>query len=242
MATAQQNTATATQPSACCLTLVMKKEEAPGVVSFVFSSIELTTWRAGQYLHYYLKHEADNRGQDRYFTISSAPYEQVVMLTTRFSEKSSSFKKALRELQPGQTIYADELGGDFVVEDPNQEMIFIAGGIGITPYRSIVLDLAHRGLPVKATLFYSGRDGNFPFVKELERLARVYLTFNIHYVISPKRIGEDDLLRAASSVQPPVYYVSGPEPMVESYAAMLQEMGVADSHIKLDYFPGYAWP
>lgn len=241
MTTAPQNTAPETEQSSYALNLIEKKEEAPGVISFLFLSHDLNTWKAGQYLHYYLEHEADERGRERYFTIASAPYEGIIMLTTRFSEKSSSFKKVLRELQRGQTIYADGLDGDFTADDPQQDRVFIAGGIGITPYRAIVLDLVRRGQLVNSALLYANHDEKFPFMPELEHVARRHLNFNIQYVIGPKHIGEDDVLRAAANMHQPVYYISGPEPMVESYSKMLETMGIPEQRIKSDYFPGYEW-
>jgi len=116
-------------------------------------------WQAGQFLHYSLPHPAaDDRGITRYFTIASAPFEGHVMLTTRSAaERSSSFKRALRQLPVGAAVDVGEPDGDFVVGDPGDEHVLIAGGIGVTPFRAILLDLDHRELPINATLLYANR-------------------------------------------------------------------------------------
>ena len=79
----------------------------------------------------------DDCGVER-FLIASAPREKHVMLTTRFAPKSSSFKKALKNLGPGDAIEAYDLEGDFVVDDSEKTFVFVAGGIGITPFRAIL--------------------------------------------------------------------------------------------------------
>ena len=106
------------------LTLVAKRPETEDVTSFLFSSDAPLKWQAGQFLHYSLLHpDADDQGIARYFTIASAPFEGHIMLTTRFaSQRSSSFKRALRQLHVGAAIEVSEPEGDFVVgdrSDPN---------------------------------------------------------------------------------------------------------------------------
>jgi ferredoxin-NADP reductase len=136
------------------LILVSKRPETTDVTSFLFRSDAPLKWQAGQFLHYSLPHpDTDDRGIARYFTIASVPFEGHVMLTTRFaSERSSSFKRALRQLPVGAGVEVSEPDGDFVIGDPADQHVFIAGGIGITPFRAILLDSDHRGLPINATL------------------------------------------------------------------------------------------
>ena len=110
--------------------------------------------------------EPDDRGVERFFSIASAPHEKHVMVTTRFAPKSSSFKKALRNLRPGDAIEAHDLEGDFVVDDAEKTFVFIAGGIGITPFRAILLDLDYNKKPLNVQLLYANRDNDFPYRKE----------------------------------------------------------------------------
>jgi ferredoxin-NADP reductase len=222
------------------LTLTDKKQVLPDVTTFVFEPEQPLAWQAGQYMHYVLPHDSeDDRGHERWFTISSAPFEQHLQITTRHSEKSSSFKTKLFELPIGGTIEADGPEGDFVVTNPEEEFVFIAGGIGITPFRSILLDLDHRGLDIRGKLLYANRDDNFVFKQELDALAQKHPNFVIHYFTADERIDENAIRESTPDYMTPTFYVSGPQPMVEAFAKMLTDMGVPSTHQKHDDFPGY---
>lgn len=229
------------------LTLAEKKREAADVTSFLFRSETPLTWRAGQFLRYALPHPgADDRKTTRYFTIASAPFEGIVMLTTRFAgEKGSTFKQALQRLSIGATIEVGQPAGDFVVDAPAAEHVFVAGGIGITPHRAMLLDLDHRGVSVRATLLYANRTPEFVYkdeIEALEALARKHPGFRVHYFAAPDRISEAAIHWTVPDLQRPTLYVSGPEPMVEATEAMLAGIGIREDHMKRDYFPGYDWP
>lgn len=222
------------------LTLIDRKAEAPGVESFIFKSAETLSWKAGQFLRYTLPHEpSDDRGISRWFTISSAPFEQVVMLTTRFSEKGSTFKEALRGLQIGDAVEASSATGNFVIDGVDAAYVFIAGGIGITPFRALLQEARHEGKMVSATLLYANRDKHIVFKEELETLQKDNPNLKIRYVISPRHIDADMIKRLIPNVQHPLFYISGPEPMVTSTGEMLQTLDVPANHIKQDWFLGY---
>ena len=225
------------------LTLEAKHQETLDAISFRFKSAEIRDWRPGQYLHYTLEHpRPDERGIERYFTISSAPFEGYIQITTRFSERSSSFKKALREMEVGGAIGADGLEGDFVVEDPNKRLVFIAGGIGVTPYRSILLAMDHDGAPIDVDLLYANRDEDLPYKNELERLAEKHRGLRIHYFTGSNRLDEQTIRASVGDLDAPVFYVAGAAPMVEAFDKLLKDMRVPESRIKTDDFPGYTWP
>ena len=226
------------------LTLSQKTREAGDAFSFFFKSKAPLSWQAGQFLAYTLDHpNPDQRGIKRYFTIASAPFEKEVMITTRInSDKGSSFKKALYNLAEGQTIEAEGPRGSFVIEDPKQKYVFLAGGIGITPFRAILLDLDHRKLPINVTLLYANRNNDFPFQRELELLAQKHRNFKIHYFAEPRRIAEQSIREIVPNLQKPIFYISGPLPMVQAMEHMLSEMGIPATHVKQDSFPGYGWP
>jgi len=95
----------------------------------------------------------DNRGVTRYFTISSTPFEDFIMITTRISRPSSSFKESLTEMKIGGRITASGPDGDFTIDDLGKNYIFIAGGIGITPFRSILLQMDFEKLSHKCSTF-----------------------------------------------------------------------------------------
>jgi ferredoxin-NADP reductase len=223
------------------LKLAAKKTESPGVESFIFKPEEPLAWKAGQFLHYVLNHEpTDDRGSDRWFTIASAPYECHVMLTTRFAAKqSSTFKKALKTLKLGGTIEISDLDGDFIVSDPRKEYVFIAGGIGITPFRSILKQAEHEGKKLRVQLIYANRKTVAAYQKEIELMARRNRNLQIHCLFSPQRVDKQMIKELVPDLKKPLFYVSGPEPMVEAIGKMLQQMGVPKKRIKQDWFPGY---
>lgn len=223
------------------LALDHTREEAPDVISFFFRPEASLSWRAGQYLHYTLPHsDPDARKDDRFFTIAAAPHERMAMITTRLTEEhGSSFKKALRLMRPGDVIEADGPHGTFVLDDPGRPSVFIAGGIGVTPFRSILLDLDHRGSPLNITLLYANRTEDAVYKSELTALAARHPEFKILYFVGDKRIDAAAIKASAPDLQTPPFFISGPEPMVKAFENMLTEMGVPTAHQKRDYFPGY---
>jgi len=218
-----------------------RREAADGTTSFIFYPDGPLAWRAGQFLHYVLPHdEADDRKDDRYFTIASAPHERNIRLTTRFANgQGSTFKRALQGLPFGATLEGGELAGDFVLEDTEHQSIFIAGGIGITPFRAILVDLDHRGVDINATLLYSNRDADIVFKRQLDGLATKHPHFNIRYFISPEHMDKHVLEPVVVSSPDATFFVSGPEPMVEVVGKTLADLGVPPERLKQDWFPGY---
>jgi ferredoxin-NADP reductase len=217
-----------------------KKKQLEDVYTFVFEPDKNISWEPGQYLHYELQHPgADDRGEERWFTISAPPYEKNITLTTRFDDDhSSTFKNALRNLKPGTTLQAGEPRGDFLLERDAARHIMIAGGIGITPYHSMLLQLDHDGHPLKIDLLYANRDGNFVFDNEFQELAARHPEFKIIKFVGSSYIQESDF-KPYLSDKNNVFYVSGPRPMVEKYQHMLEDLGVEPERVKTDYFPGY---
>lgn len=223
------------------LKLKSKKFHVQGVMSFIFEPEKPVEWEPGQYLHYVLPHpDADDRGAGRWFTISSAPFEKDIVLTTRFTDdgSGSSFKKALHGLENGQEIeFDDGPKGFFLVQPDVTRHIFIAGGIGITPYRSMLLQLDHDNKHIPVDLLYSNRDANFIFDEELAAVAKKHPEFKIKKY-SGQQIQKDEL-EIYSQGGSFMFYLSGPRPMVESYQHMLEELAVPEKRILTDYFPGY---
>jgi len=222
-------------------TLSKRTPQVPGVESFIFQSAEPLAWKPGQYLHYTLAHDsADDRGVERWFTISSAPFEGTPTITTRHApEQGSSFKEKLFTLQVGDTIEADGLEGEFVIDDLNTQYVFIAGGIGITPFHSILKQADHDGVTLDVTLIYSSRDNNIVFKDELGAFASRNPNLKVNYLVAPQIVDEAAIRRLVPDLSKPIFYVSGPEPMVKNLAGVLEGMGIAQERIKLDDFPGY---
>ena len=225
------------------LRFIESRPEAGDAVTFRFQPPEGFTWKPGQYLKYTLDHEnVDERKNYRWFTISAAPHEGIVQITTRLNtERPSSFKNALARLTPGTEIEAEGPKGDFMLDDSPKDLLFIAGGIGITPFRSMLLDLDHRGEKLPVKLLYANRNEDFVFKGELEALAERHAEFEIEYYVEPKVIDEIVLGELNHANPNYKYYISGPEPMVEAFDEKLKAQGIEDVNIKNDFFPGYEW-
>lgn len=223
------------------LTLIDKKQESLSATSFFFKPSSPALWTPGQFLIYTLNHKnPDVRGKMRFFTISSAPFEDHIAITTRIDEKApSSFKKALSQMKPGEKIQAKGPDGNFILEDVFAEYVFIAGGIGITPFRAIILDLANDKSPIKITLLYANKNEDILFKKDFEEIKKSNPNFKISYFISPNHITEDSIRKLVPDLKKPIYYISGPNNMVEDLFSLLKNLGIEEKKIKLDYFHGY---
>jgi ferredoxin-NADP reductase len=224
------------------LTYKNTNSNVDNVKTYVFQTSEKTSWKPGQFIHYTFPHnDADDRGDERWFTISSAPFEGDIWLTTRVLGKDgSTFKQQLDALSDGETIEVDSPSGDFSVADATKSYVFVAGGIGVTPYRSILKQLDKDGKHINVELLYANRDDqSIIFKDELEALAEKHPNFNITYFIGDNLIDQKALEEYGKRLEDPYYFISGPEPMVEAFETTLSNMGVDESLIKFDYFPGY---
>ncbi|HUD03262.1 MAG TPA: FAD-dependent oxidoreductase [Patescibacteria group bacterium] len=222
------------------LKLIQKKVETKDVESFVFEPSKPIKWQAGQFLHYVLDHKnPDDRGIERWFTISNAPFEDCPRITTRITDPDgSTFKKALLSMKSGDFIEGDNPEGDFIYDKKAQKHILIAGGIGVTPYRSMLLQLDHDDQPIDAELLYANRDSDLVFDAEFSQLENKYPDFHILRFTDDKYIEKADLAKYINE-KSILFYISGPKKMVDIYQAMLAELGIPENQIILDYFPGY---
>ncbi|KKT81343.1 MAG: Oxidoreductase FAD/NAD(P)-binding domain protein [Microgenomates group bacterium GW2011_GWC1_44_9] len=233
-------------------TLESKVQLSPDTIEFVFIPNKEFSFLPGQYVEWTLQHKRpDSRGNRRYFTIASSPTEELVRICSKFSDKSSSFKKALKVLKVGDGIVGSQLDGEFVLpEDPDVKMVFIAGGVGITPFRSMIRSLLDTGQQRWMILFYVNKLEDDIVYKEVfdegkaAGLKTVYTLTDIVKVSEKWRgkvgyIDENMIKEEVPDYEDRVYYLSGPNMMVDLYKKLLMDMGIKQSEIKTDYFPGY---
>ncbi len=224
------------------LTLIRSEKREADVTTLTFRPEQPVAWQAGQFLHYTLPHDSpDDRGIKRWFTIAAPPSGGEIKITTRIVEgqQRSTFKDALSKMQPGDTVEAEAPEGDFVVEDSARNMIFIAGGIGITPYYAILAEAAAKGQQLKVHLLYANRTDDIVFQDEFAKFQQQNPNLRIDYIVNPEQVDEQRLKQAIDGVDNPLVYVSGPEPMVEAMVPQLEGLGLSKENIKGDYFPGY---
>lgn len=216
------------------LKLLSTYDEVGNIRTFVFSADGLT-WQAGQYQTYELASAGGIENENkRFFTIASAPSEGEIHISTRVTE--SMFKQALNALQPGDTIVAHDIEGDFTWEDASDTpVVLVAGGIGVTPYRSMLLERHALSKPLNCTLVHFNRDDMVPFRDEFEKLAAEHPELTLKYIVG-QPITAAAILEAAPQAADQVTYLSGPEPMVDSVGEELQKRGI---NLKQDWFPGY---
>lgn len=221
------------------LRLVSTRDEVANVRSFLFEPEEPISWQPGQYMHYVLEHpNADDKGVERWFTISSAPFEKHIEITTRLDNLPvSTFKHALVNMQPGDEIEADGPKGQFTLQEGERQHVFIAGGIGVTPFRSMLVELAHNNQVKKIDLLYANNDNNLVFGDELKALQANYPSLTLKEFIGQRLTIED--FKPYLANQASMYYLSGPRSMVESYQELLVSNGALPEQIMTDFFPGY---
>lgn len=192
----------------------------------------------GEFTELYLPHpNPDARGDRRWFTISSTPGNSLISITTKFPptrERTSTFKQALRTLQPGHTVHLAEPMGDFVMPKlRNIPLLFVAGGIGITPVYSMVQRLQATGERRDITLVYAAATADELLFRAL------FTTYPLRFVPVIGRptpgLVEAELHNAPQSL----IYLSGPEAMTKALTGHLIADGIDKRRIITDFFPGY---
>lgn len=234
------------------LTLKRKIKVSSDIIDFVMTPSQPLAFAPGQYMELTLDHpHPDARGNRRYFTLASSPTEDTLRLGVRFYQQSSSFKRALYTLDSRTKILGAQIAGDFTLPaDPTQKLVFIAGGIGITPYRSMLkylLDIQQRR---DIVLIYANRSANDIAYKDVLSQAEAQLGIKTIYTLTDARalpsqwtgyrgrIDERMLLATIPDYHERIYYLSGPPDMVKAYEHVLKALGVKADQIKKDFFPG----
>ena len=231
------------------LRCLRRTHEAENASSFLFEPEAAIEYQAGQYLRYTLSHpDPDQRGVSRTFTLSSFPAEPHLMFTTRLSDPPSTFKHALAHLQPGAPLQASGPFGRFVYTPSDMPAVFIAGGIGITPFRSILGDLAARGDRPDVTLLYSNRTSDIPFRAFLDSLLPDWPQLRVVYTVTRPdddwrglrgRIDSAFVQQQVSDLERSCFFVSGPTALVDGIRGVLGAMDVDSSRVMYESFPGY---
>jgi ferredoxin-NADP reductase len=230
-----------------------RTEIAEGTVAFQFEKPSGWTFKAGQYLDMTLLDppETDSEGNVRSFSIASAPHEETLMVATRM--RDTAFKRVLRTMPFGTAVKIEGPSGDLILQnDFTRPAVFLAGGIGITPFRSIAHWAAKEKSPNRIVLFYSNRrPEDAPFLAELQSLERdnpkYKLIASMTEVEKSHRpwngetglINQEMLGRHLKGAASPIYYIAGPPAMVKGLHEMLNKAGMNDDDIRAEEFAGY---
>ncbi|MCW5797127.1 MAG: FAD-dependent oxidoreductase [Nitrospira sp.] len=243
----------ATSQNGYSIGLTERRLVAEGTMAFHFDKPAGFVFTPGQFVDLTLTEpsETDAAGNTRAFSLASAPQEPTLMVATRL--RDTAFKRELQRMPIGSTVKMEGPFGKLVLHaDQTRTAVFLAGGIGITPFRSMAVHAALQRAPHRMVLFYSNRrPEDAPFLDELQALQEK----NPHYrfvgtltepaTSSRPWQGETGYLNAALlakhlvNIEKPIYYVVGPPGMVVALRAMLKEAGIDDSDIRTEKFAGY---
>lgn len=229
------------------VTLDHTEDVAHNIKTFWWKPERPFRYTAGQFIELMLPHDkADKRGQKRWFTLSSSPSEELLSITTKHApEKGSSFKDSLFNLKQGDSVMMSEPMGDFVLpKDVSVPLVFIAGGIGVTPMRSMLRWLKDNEQQRTIHLIYAANSIEEVAFRDL--FNDYGLPTDIVLSNAPTgwkghtgRLDATKILKLAPNVDDKLYFISGPEPMVEGLGKGLADQGVDKRHIVGDYFPNY---
>ena len=231
-------------------TVAEKREVAKGTLLVLFAVDAYPEYRPGSYFWVELPERGhqDEKGLRRHISLVTSPTESgVVGLATRL--RDTAFKSTLAELEVGDEVEVEEPKGSFLLpEDTSGDYVFVAGGIGITVFRSMLRYIADEQLPYRVTLVYSNRDReSSAFLDELEELERrieglrVILTMTDEegWDGETRRLDAEVLRDLLGGLEGKQFLVAGPPPMAEGVADSLSGAGVPDDRVLADKFSGY---
>jgi ferredoxin-NADP reductase len=226
---------------------------AEGTMAFHLARPTGFQFRAGQSLTISLVDPPamDGKGATRTFTIASAPHEAELMIATRM--RDSTFKRVLGSAPAGTPLRIDGPNGEMVLHDDSaRPAVFLAGGIGITPFLSIARHAARERLPHSIYLFYSNRrPEDAAFLAELQGMEKVNPNYHLIATMAEAEksarawagetgfIRRDMLERHLPDTASPVYYFAGPPAMTAAMQEMLQGIGIVEDAMRYEEFYGY---
>jgi ferredoxin-NADP reductase len=223
--------------------LLGREEVAAGTLAFRLSRPPGFAFKAGQSVTVsLLEPPAEPNSAQRIFSLVSAPFEADLVVATRMRE-GSAFKRALGALAVGAKLRLKGPRGLMTLhEDRARAAVFIAGGIGITPFMSMLRQAAHDGLARRLMLLYSNRSpADAPFLAELQKLAQQNGGFRLLARMTDAEgfLDEGAVKRFVAEAASPLYYLAGPPAMVTAMKGILRGAGVGDADVRSEQFYGY---
>lgn len=231
--------------------LLEKQTVANDTMAFTWEKPPGFAFVAGQFCDMTLLNpsETDEDGNTRGFSLAHAPYEEHLVIATRM--RDSAFKRVLKDLPIGADVRIDAPYGNFTLhKNVATPAVFLIGGIGITPVRSIIAQATHDQMPHQMTLLYANKTpAHAAFTDDLDGFAKEnqHFTFVPVYTEVPEstwsgergHIDAGMLERYVPDVAAPIYYLSGPASMVKAMRHLLVEVGANEDNIRTEEFTGY---
>lgn len=233
------------------LVLDRVEKTASGCYDYVFHTSRPINHKSGQYLDWTMHvPRPDDRGNRRTFTIASSPNESDLRLGVKFYGQPSAYKTTMLNMRPGDVVYGSQLAGDFTLPKGDDKLAFIAGGIGVTPFRAIVQHMLDVGDRRVATLFYgNNRATEIAYVDVFNRAENELGLRTVYAVAEGVQadtnfhngfIDANLIKREMPDYAERLFYISGPRRMVVKFEQILAELGIEKRRIKTDFFPGFA--
>jgi ferredoxin-NADP reductase len=235
------------------LSLRANKVICAGTTAFYFEKPRDFEFEAGQFANFTLLTPpgSDLKGNTRALSIASAPYEGNLMVATRL--RATAFKRTLSSLPVGIDLLLEgPYGAMTLPRKTKRPAVLLAGGIGITPFRSLIFNAAQSQFPRGILLFYSVRvPEEAAFLEELREMERYNGRYKlICTVTQPEkvsvpwrgetgRISMQMLSKWVPDLSVPIYYIAGPPGMVIGVRQMLVGAGIAEEDIRAEEFAGY---
>lgn len=237
----------------CLMKLTSRQEVAEQTMAFRFEKPASFTFTPGQAIELTLLNppESDAEGDSRVFSIASAPDEDFIMVATRL--RDTAFKRVLRSLPLGTEVKMEGPFGDLKLHnDKSRAAVVLTGGIGITPFRSILLSAAKEKRSLPIFLFYANRrPEDAAFLGELQGLEKANPTHKLIACMSQMEhshrswqgetgvINAQMLAKYLKGIIAPIHYITGPPTMVKAMHTMLNDAGVDEDNIRIEEFTGY---
>jgi ferredoxin-NADP reductase len=229
-----------------------KREVAKGTLLVTFDLLgEKVEFRPGQYFFVTLPDvgHQDDKGLRRHITVVTSPNDKGVLgLATRL--RDSAFKRSLRELPVGAEVEVEQPKGQFVLpEETTRPLVFVAGGIGITVFRSMLRYIREERLPYRVTLIYSNRDReSTAFLDELREFERELPDFELILTMTQDSGWEGETRKVdaqfvkdylGEDLNQYTFLVAGPPAMAEGVQRALEEAGVQEQNVIAERYSGY---
>ena len=212
-------------------------QESESIYSFIFEADSLPKWRAGQHSVFTLPDQKVSGKTWRPFSVASAPHEGVIRIGTIVPETPSNFKQKLMGLAAGDTVRMHGPYGEFFLKPHMKNIVGVAGGIGITPFRSIISDLAHNKSDTKVTLIYSAKDDLYTYKSDLENWQNQNPNIKIVYTKTAEEVNAELSVLASNHQNNAHYFLSGSPGMIGALRKNLLNKGIRK--IVNDPFKGY---
>lgn len=223
--------------------LLRKEKKANDVWLFAFAKPEGYVFTPGQYQTFTLS-LPDGKTEWRDMTITSFPFQKELWMVTRVRQEPSEFKKQLMQLSVGSVIKLEGPSGGFTVRDEKPH-IFLAGGIGINVFHSILLDAAEKNYKIPMTLIASFRNkDDILFYDELKKIEQekrkiIYTLTQDNWEGEKGRISKSLIKKYVPNLTEPIFMIAGRQEFVDAMNELLLKMGLTQENIRIDYFSGY---